>query len=70
VCMDMVMVDVTEIPQARSGDSVALIGQQGAERITAEDIADAIGSISYEVLCSIGPRVLRCYSSGSVPDPP
>ena len=70
VCMDMVMVDVTEIPQARSGDSVALIGQQGAERITAEDIADGIGSISYEVLCSIGPRVVRSYSSGSVPDPP
>ncbi len=68
VCMDMVMVDVTEIPQARSGESVVLIGQQGAERITAEDIADATGSISYEVLCSIGPRVHRSYSSGPVPD--
>ena len=69
VCMDMVMVDVTEIPQVRAGESVVLIGQQDTERITADDIADAIGSISYEVLCSIGSRVRRFYSNSSSLDP-
>jgi alanine racemase len=69
VCMDMVMVDVTQIPQAKCGEPVVLIGQQGTERITVEDIAGAVGSISYEVLCSIGPRVRRCYSAGCINNP-
>jgi alanine racemase len=43
------------------GDEVILIGKQGKEQITADEIADKIGSISYEVLCLIGKRVPRVY---------
>ncbi|MGO8987806.1 MAG: alanine racemase [bacterium] len=61
VCMDFIMVDVTDIPRASVGDEVILIGQQGGEQITPEEIAEKIDSISYEVLCSIGKRVPRIY---------
>jgi len=61
VCMDMVMVDVTMIPGVAVGDEVVLIGQQGNERITASDIADWTGTISYEVLCAISPQIPRLY---------
>jgi alanine racemase len=61
VCMDLVMVDVTDITNVSIGDEVVLIGKQGRERITVEEIAQKIGSISYEVLCSIGKRVPRIY---------
>ncbi len=61
VCMDLTMIDVTEIPGVRAGDEVVLIGGQGRERITADEIAKKIGSISYEVLCMIGKRVPKIY---------
>lgn len=61
VCMDLIMVDVTEIPGVSNGDEVILIGRQGKERITAEEVAAKIGSIPYEVLCLIGRRVPRIY---------
>ena len=61
VCMDMTMVDVTGVPDVRVGDEVVLIGRQGAEEITADDVAELQGTISYEVLCRIGPRVPRIY---------
>jgi len=61
VCMDFTIVDVTDIPKVSVGDKVVLIGRQGKERITAEEIAEKINSISYEVLCSIGKRVPRIY---------
>jgi alanine racemase len=61
VCMDFVMVDVTEIPNVSSGDEVVLVGKQGRQSITAEEIAKRINSISYEVLCSIGKRIPRVY---------
>jgi alanine racemase len=61
VCMDFIMVDVTDIPGASVGDEVVLIGKQGRGRITVEEIAEKIGSISYEVLCAIGKRVPRIY---------
>lgn len=63
VCMDMVMADVTDIAEVRVGDEVVLIGQQGQDRITADDIAEWTGTISYEVLCSIGPRIPRLYQA-------
>jgi len=63
VCMDMMMVDVTDIPDAMVGDEVVLIGTQGTERITAGDVAGWIGTISYEVLCAISPKVPRLYRS-------
>jgi alanine racemase len=61
VCMDFIMVDVTDIRNVSIGDEVILIGKQGKERITAEEIADRINSISYEVFCSVGKRVPRIY---------
>lgn len=61
VCMDMVMVDVTRIPGVAVGDEVVLIGQQQNERITARDIAEWTGTISYEVLCAISPQIPRLY---------
>ena len=61
VCMDFIMVDVTDIPHVSVGDEVVLMGRQGREQITAEEIAEKINSISYEVLCLIGKRVPRIY---------
>lgn len=63
VCMDFIMVDVTDIPRVSTGDEVVLMGRQGKEQITPEEIADKINSISYEVLCSIGKRVPRIYKN-------
>jgi alanine racemase len=67
VCMDMTMVDVTALPEVRVGDEAVLIGRQGEEEITADEVAEAQGTISYEVLCRIGPRVPRVYLSQAVP---
>jgi len=61
VCMDMVMVDVTDIPGVAVGDDVIVIGRQGQDEITAADLAEWTGTIPYEILCSIGPRVPRLY---------
>ena len=61
VCMDFIMVDATDIPRVSVGDEVILMGRQGREQITAEEIAEKINSISYEVLCMIGKRVPRVY---------
>jgi alanine racemase len=63
VCMDMTMVDVTDIPPVHIGEAVTLIGQQGEESIWANEVAGWIGTISYEVLCGIGSRVPRIYES-------
>jgi alanine racemase len=59
VCMDMTMLDVTDVPGVAEGDEVVLIGAQGNERITADDIAAKTGTIAYEVLCGISCRVPR-----------
>jgi alanine racemase len=61
VCMDLVMVDVTEVPGVSLGDDVVLMGSQGDKKITVEEIAEKTGTISYEVLCGISPRVPRVY---------
>jgi alanine racemase len=61
VTMDMLMLDVTEIPGVSEGDEVVPIGRSGQDRIRAEDIAEAINTIPYEVLTSIGSRVPREY---------
>jgi len=61
VCMDMCMLDVTDVPGVQEGDDVVLIGSQGSERITAEDIAVKTETIAYEVLCGISKRVPRIY---------
>ncbi len=61
VCMDMTMVDVTDIPEARKETEAVLIGKQGGEVIGADDLARDSGTISYEILCAVGPRVPRIY---------
>ena len=61
VCMDLIMVDVTHVPGVSPGDEVILMGKQGKERITAEEIAEKVRTIPYEILCSIGKRVPRIY---------
>ena len=66
VCMDMTMVDVTGLQEVRVGDEVVLIGRQGREELTADEVAEAQGTISYEVLCRIGPRVPRVYLPPSI----
>ncbi len=63
VCMDMIMVEVTDLAPVQIGDSVTLIGQQGEESIWANEVAGWIGTIPYEVLCGIGSRVPRLYES-------
>ena len=63
VCMDMIMVDVTDIASVQVGETVTLIGRQGQESIWADEVADWIGTIPYEVLCGIGSRVPRMYES-------
>jgi len=60
VCMDQFMVDITEIP-AKVGDDVTLIGQDGENKITADDIARWADTINYEIICNIGERVPRVY---------
>ena len=61
VCMDMTMVDVTDVRAVQVGQEAILIGQQGMERITAADLAAWQQTIPYEILCAIGPRVPRRY---------
>lgn len=62
ICMDQMMADITDIPEARTEDEVVLMGSDGEERITAEDIAKWAGTISYEILLSAGSRVERIFS--------
>ena len=64
VCMDQMMVDVTNIPETATGDSVTLIGTDGNQTITVEQIAAAADSFNYEFVCGISRRVCRCYTSG------
>ena len=64
VCMDLVMLDVTELPATREGDEVVVIGAQGTARQTADDLAMAVGTISYEIVVGIRRRVPRRYHRG------
>ena len=61
VCMDQLMIDVSDVPEAKSGDIVTLIGDEGGDRITADDLAQIYGTIGYEVVCGISKRVPRIY---------
>jgi alanine racemase len=61
VCMDLTMVDVTDVPGVSVGDEVVLIGRQDEEVITADEVASATDTISYEVFTSVGKRVPRVY---------
>lgn len=61
VAMDLVMLDVTDLPATREGDEVVVIGAQDGERQTADDLATAAGTISYEIVVGIRRRVPRRY---------
>lgn len=65
VCMDQLMVDVTHIPGVIQGDEVVLLGRQGDEVITAEEIAARLGTINYEIVCMISERVPRLYKGAA-----
>ena len=64
ICMDQMMVDVTAIPGVTVGDKVTLVGTNGAETITMEEISARADSFNYEFVCGISRRVPRLYMSG------
>jgi alanine racemase len=64
ICMDLVMLDVTDIDGAREGDEVVLIGAQAGAKQSAEDLAEACGTINYEIVTGIRRRVPRRYFRG------
>jgi serine/alanine racemase len=59
--MDQIMVDVTGIPDVKRGDVVTLIGTVGLEDITAEEVSEAAGTITNELLSRLGGRLKRVY---------
>ncbi|MCB0220075.1 MAG: alanine racemase [Chrysiogenetes bacterium] len=61
VCMDLTMIDVTDVPGIVAGDEVTVIGATGGEHVSAAELAEILGTISYEVLTGIGARVARVY---------
>lgn len=61
VCMDQVMIQLDNAPDAQEGDEVILIGQQGSESISAEEIGMRWHTNNYDVICGIGQRVPRIY---------
>lgn len=61
VCMDQMMADVSEIPGVSRGDTVTLIGRDGAKQITVEEIASLAGTFNYEFVCDLNKRIPRNY---------
>lgn len=69
VCMDQFMVDVTDIPDVKQGDEVTIVGFDGKECLTVEELAKTAGSFNYEYVCDITKRVPRVYiENGKVTD--
>lgn len=66
VCMDQFMVDVTDIPEAREGDTVTLLGEDHGACITLEELGELSGRFNYEFACLITPRVPRVYFKKSI----
>jgi alanine racemase len=66
VSMDLVTIDVTDVPDAAVGEEAVLLGRQGDEAITAEEIAGKTDTISYEVFCAVSARVPRIYRDDRV----
>ena len=61
VCMDQMMVDVTGVPDVKIGDTAVLMGKDGEQEITADELARLQGTINYEIVCGISRRVPRIY---------
>ena len=66
VCMDQFMVDVTDIPEASEYDEVTLIGQDGEQCITMEELGDLSGRFNYELACDLGKRIPRVFLKDGV----
>ncbi|MFD1427090.1 alanine racemase [Kroppenstedtia sanguinis] len=67
VCMDQTMLDVTSAMPVKVGDEVVLYGKQGSEEIHVDEVANLLGTISYEITCMLGHRIPRLYlQSGQV----
>ena len=66
VCMDQFMVDVTEIENVLVGDEVTLIGSDGQEKITVEELGELSGRFNYELVCDLGPRIPRVYLKNGI----
>ncbi len=64
ICMDMCMVDVTSVPEARVGDTVTVFGKDGGDCIEIGSLARDLGTIPYELLCGINKRIPRIYLDG------
>ncbi len=62
VCMDIIMLDLTDAPEAVEGGEVVLLGSRGGESIPAEELAALQSTIPYEILCAISRRVVRHYT--------
>jgi alanine racemase len=67
ISMDMTVVDLTEVPDVRPGDVATLVGRDGADRITLDEVAARCGTISYEILTGLGQRLPRVYVEGTQP---
>ena len=65
ISMDMTVVDLTGVPGAGVGDAATLIGRDGADEITLDEVAARVGTISYEILTGLGPRLPRLYGDGT-----
>ena len=65
ICMDQMMADISGIDHVKTGDRAVLLGEDGDEAITAEDMASWAGTISYEILLSAGSRVDRIYETNT-----
>ena len=61
ICMDQTMVDITDIPEAKEGDEVVVVGKSGDEELSAEEVSELAGSFNYELLCDLGKRIPRVY---------
>ena len=64
--MDQMMVDITQIPDAREGSLCTLIGRDGEESITMEELGDLSGRFNYELACNINARVPRIVCGGTL----
>jgi len=67
VSMDYITVEVGSLTAVRCGDPVTIIGADGPERVTAEDLARRIGTINYEIFCGVSGRVPRLYYRDGAP---
>jgi alanine racemase len=67
ICMDQMMVDVTDIPGVQIGDNAVLIGRSGDEQITVDYLAELTGTLNYEIICGISRRTPRVYFRGGKP---